>query len=100
MIEVPLSSENPGQAAGWVRYCNLEKKYGVRFWTVGDEPDLDGGQGGTRTIRLTTTSTITGPYNALKTVDPSILVLGPELAWKYTEGRTTADPLLQYNGTS
>jgi alpha-L-arabinofuranosidase len=25
-------------AADWVRYCNIEKKYGVVFWEIGNEP--------------------------------------------------------------
>src|SRR5215217_5265870 len=40
VVEVQLHSGTPEQAATTVRYANVEKKYGARFWEVGNEPDL------------------------------------------------------------
>src|SRR6185295_3953620 len=38
-------------------------------------------------------------YNAMKRSDPSILVLGPEVAWKYTQDETDwITPFVQFNG--
>jgi hypothetical protein len=40
VVEVRLRGGTPEQAAKSVRYANAEKKFGARFWEVGNEPDL------------------------------------------------------------
>src|SRR3954453_22947332 len=40
VVEVRLRGGTPEQAAKSVRYTNVAKKYGARFWEVGNEPDL------------------------------------------------------------
>src|SRR4051812_10673509 len=40
VVEVRLRGGTPEQAAKSVHYANAEKKYGARFWEVGNEPDL------------------------------------------------------------
>ncbi|HXL72745.1 MAG TPA: hypothetical protein VN963_03885, partial [bacterium] len=38
-------------------------------------------------------------YNSIKKVDPSILILGPELAWRYTSGENDwLTPFIQFDG--
>ncbi len=39
MVTVPMDPQDPEKAAQWVRYCNVEKKYRIRYWAVGNEPD-------------------------------------------------------------
>ncbi|HXY38929.1 MAG TPA: hypothetical protein VEQ10_04620, partial [Vicinamibacteria bacterium] len=90
ILQVPLlknASGGPataGDAAEMVRYCNRTQGYGVRYWEIGNEPDLYSDQGdrpGYDTARFC------ADFNdwsaAMKRVDSSILVLGPELSWKY-----------------
>ncbi|HVO13193.1 MAG TPA: hypothetical protein VMX54_20795 [Vicinamibacteria bacterium] len=73
-----------GDAADMVRYCNRTRGYGVRYWEVGNEPDLYSDQGDRPGYDA---SQFCGDFNAwsvaMKRADPSIQVLGPELSWKY-----------------
>ena len=39
-ISVRLMEGTPEAAAELVRYANLEKGYGIRFWSIGNEPTL------------------------------------------------------------
>ena len=65
------------EAAEWVRYANVEKGYGVRYWEIGNESDLKG-------TRYPLTSreyadALVRFSKAMKAVDPSIKIgaLGP-----------------------
>lgn len=40
MITANALTGTAEEAAGWVRYVNLEKKAGVRYWEIGNEPYL------------------------------------------------------------
>ncbi len=111
MIELPIERDDPQEAAEWVRYCNLEKNYKVQYWTIGDEPDL---YAENRFLRTSTQGIVSKfadynvydyindfrvIYNEVKGVDPSILILGPELAWRYTQGEDDwLTPFIQYDG--
>jgi hypothetical protein len=37
MIIANYGTGTPAEAAGWVRYANVTKGYGVKYWTVGNE---------------------------------------------------------------
>ena len=39
-VDVRLKGGTPEKAAELVRYANLEKGYGVRYWAIGNEPNL------------------------------------------------------------
>lgn len=82
-INVRLVASTPAEAAEMVRYINIEKGYKVRYWGIGNEPDLYATQVG---MRLP-------DYNpeqfardwrlfaqAMKQVDPTILLIGPEVS--------------------
>jgi hypothetical protein len=82
-ISVNLRDGTPEQAAEMVRYTNLERQYGVRYWSIGNEPTLYEAE-----LSITSGETYdTERYNqewrafaeAMRAVDPSILLLGPEL---------------------
>jgi alpha-N-arabinofuranosidase len=45
LVHVNYGTGAPGEAAGWVRYANLDKHYGVRYWEVGEEEYGDGAVG-------------------------------------------------------
>jgi hypothetical protein len=103
ILEVPLRPETPGEAAEWVRHCNVEKKYNVRFWAVGNEPDRYAEKTNDPALKDYTVydyiNDFRDLYNQMKKVDPSIIVLGPELAWKYKSGDDDwLGPFLQANG--
>jgi len=79
LIDVRLENGTPQKAADMVRYVNMEKKYNVRYWAIGNEPTL-------YTAALHSNYD-TPQFNkdwraiaqAMKAVDPSIQLIGPEL---------------------
>jgi hypothetical protein len=86
VVEVRLRGGTPAQAAKSVRYANIEKKYGARFWEVGNEPDL-------YPQRASEPDYSPAWYNerfrayaqAMKAEDPSIKLFGPVLSNKLDE---------------
>src|ERR1700690_24897 len=78
MINVRLENGTPQQAAEMVRYVNVEKKYNVRYWAIGNEPSLYAAD--------LKSNYDTAQFNkdwrafalAMKAVDPSIQLMGPE----------------------
>jgi hypothetical protein len=89
-ISVRLLGGTPEAAAELVRYCNIEKDYDVRYWSIGNEPTLYEG-------RPDVDSYDTERFNkewraiaeAMKAVDPDILLMGPELHGTYTSNFET-----------
>ena len=90
ILQVPLLKNATGSpataadAAEMVRYCNRTRGYGLRYWEIGNEPDLYSDQGDRPGYD---TSQFCADFNAwsaaMKRADASIVVLGPELSWKY-----------------
>lgn len=78
-ITVRLLDGTPEQAAQLVQYVNIEKGYGVKYWSIGNEPDLF----------IVRDSTWTPEFYAkrwrefavaMKAVDPTIQFYGPEIS--------------------
>ena len=78
-ITVRLDGGTPEQAAQLVRYVNIDKGFGVKYWSIGNEPDL----------YITHDFTWTPEYYAkrwrefalaMKAVDPTIQLYGPEIS--------------------
>jgi len=86
VLQVPVygSTYNAAQAAGIVQYVNVTNARGVKYWGIGNEPDLAGGGYGGGT-GYTTAAQVAGYFkpfaSAMKAVDPSIKIIGPEAAW-------------------
>lgn len=82
-----LLDGTPEAAAELVRYANLEKQYGVRYWSIGNEPNL-----------FPVDDYDTERYNeewraiaeAMLEVDPDILLVGPDIS-QYS-GSPETDP--------
>ena len=95
IISVRMLEGDPKIAADLVRYTNIQKKYGVIYWSIGNEPNIytllkqadyeytpDHLNKDWRAIAL-----------AMKAVDPTIKLMGPELSqWNETYGATPKDP--------
>lgn len=84
---VPSTSAS---AAALVAYMNVTRGYGVRYFCIGNEPDIYEDQG--RTIAGESTegytperfcTAFTEYVTAMKAVDPTIEILAPELSWRY-----------------
>ncbi len=80
-ISVRLLDGLPETAADLVRYTNLEKKYGVEYWSIGNEPSIYT-QLGQATYDYTTENLNRdwrAIAEAMKAADPTIKLMGPEI---------------------
>lgn len=74
LIIVNFGSGTPQMAAAWVKYANVTRKYGIKYWEIGNEV---GGQwecGGPLNVRDYARRYIEF-YEAMKSVDPSISII-------------------------
>jgi Fibronectin type III domain len=96
ILQVPVygSTYSASQAADIVRYVNVTKGRAVTYWVIGNEPDLDSGA-----YNYTTAAQVAAyikPFaSAMKAVDPTIKIIGPETTW-YDE--TFIDDLTSCDG--
>ena len=95
VFHVRLLDGTPEQAAEMVRYTNLEKKYNVEYWAIGNEPTLFDAE-----LKIRGESYDTERFNrewrtfaeAMKKVDPTIKLVGAEInqfSYDPTPGATT-----------
>jgi hypothetical protein len=79
MVAVPFNKwqYTAAQAADIVRYVNITMGRNVRYWIIGNEPDL----GYAYTTSTQVASYIKPFASAMKSADPSIKIIGPECAW-------------------
>jgi hypothetical protein len=81
LFHVRLLDGTPEQAAEMVRYVNIEKKYNVQYWGIGNEPTLYDSE-----VKIQGESYDAQRFNrewrifaeAMKKVDPTIKLVGPE----------------------
>jgi hypothetical protein len=83
VIQVPFANwrYTAQQAADIVRFINVTKGKNIKYWIIGNEPDL----GYSFTNAHQVASYIKPFASAMKNVDPSIKIIGPETAW-YNQG--------------
>jgi hypothetical protein len=106
LIQVPHLADTNGQpptpatAAAMVTYANVTKGYGVKYFAVGNEPDLYSTQGSLVDSTLPAIvgytpadycASVTAYVAAMKAVDPTIQIVGPDLAYKYQAGSAEND---------
>jgi len=93
-ISVRLLDGKPETAAELVRYTNIQKKYGVTYWSIGNEPNLFT-QLGQANYEYTIEKLNENWRNialAMKEVDPTIKLMGPELSqWNDSYETTPKD---------
>ncbi|MCW3102147.1 MAG: hypothetical protein JWO09_587 [Bacteroidetes bacterium] len=83
VIQVPFANYRYTalQAAAIVHYINVVKGKNIKYWIIGNEPDL--------AYHFTAAGQVANyirPFaSAMKNADPSILIIGPETAW-YDQG--------------
>jgi hypothetical protein len=110
ILQVPLINNykqhggthaDPADAAALVAYANVTKGYAIKYWEVGNEPDLYGNpNNGVTDIPGYTVDAYIADFKAfsaaMKAVDPTIQLLGPELSWKYypTQQKSTVNDWL------
>lgn len=107
-ICVRLYGGTPEKAAYWVRYANVDHQYGVRYWSIGNEPTLY--------ASVHQTEYDTERFNrewramalAMRAVDPTIKLIGPDPHGSFTDnaaanpkdaqGRDWMEEFLKANG--
>jgi hypothetical protein len=103
MIEIPIQPGDSSLASEWVNYCNVQKGEGVHYWCVGNEPDLYAQKPPDDALDNYNVYDYINDfrldYNAMKQVDPTLVVLGPDLAFPAQEGeKDWLTPFLQFDG--
>jgi hypothetical protein len=114
ILQVPhLAADSSGtpataaNAAAMVQYANVTKGYGIKYFSIGNEPDLYDTSGlpadstmpaipGYTTDQYC--ASVTSYVTAMKAVDPTIKIVGPDLAYKYQAGNDWLTPILNTCG--
>lgn len=93
-ISVRLKNGKPETAAQLVRYANLEKGYGVVYWSIGNEPTLYEADLGETYDTERFNREWRAIAEAMKAADPGIKLMGPELhQWGTGPENTPKDSL-------
>jgi hypothetical protein len=110
LIQVPLLADidgnppTPSTAAAMVSYANVTKGYGIKYFSIGNEPDLYATQGSlTDSAKPAIPGYRSSDYcasvrayvTAMKAVDGTIKIVGPDLSWHYIPGNDWLTPILQ-----
>ena len=82
IFHVRLLNGTPEQAAEMVRYTNVERKYNIQYWSIGNEPTLFDAE-----VKTKGQSYDSERFNqewrtfaeAMRKVDPTIKLVGPEI---------------------
>lgn len=93
LIHVRLPGGTPEKAAAMVEYANKTEGYGVKYWAIGNEPNLYAPR---YTDEPWTPDYFAAEWRrfaeAMKAADPSIVLVGPEVTqFAGTEGVTASD---------
>ena len=76
VFAINVKRSTPSVAADIVKYLNVENGHGVRFFQIGNEPDLtDGMTSGPAAYAAQLIAFV----DAMRAVDPAIRIVGPEL---------------------
>lgn len=99
IFQVSILGGTATDAADWVDYCNNQKGYNVKYWIIGNEPDIYSITGGKPNYTVDNYCDDFRSYaTVMKAKDPNIKIMGPEICWAYQLGNGTSDwwtPFLQ-----
>ncbi|HEX2622007.1 MAG TPA: hypothetical protein VHL11_17745, partial [Phototrophicaceae bacterium] len=102
-IQVRLLGGTPEKAVEMLTYVNIEKKYGVRYWYIGNEPNLYAPDYTVDDLNTQWRAIA----EAMLAVDPDIILIGPDLSQypgieaanpKDANGKDWMDEFLKVNG--
>ncbi len=106
-INVRLKNGTPAAAAALVKYANIDRKYNIQYWGIGNEPTLFEAEMKQTYDTVRFNQEWRAIAQAMKAVDPEIKLLGPELhQWgtslettlKDSSGRDWMTEFLKANG--
>jgi hypothetical protein len=110
LIQVPLLADIDGSpptaatAAAMVAYANVTKGYGIKYFSIGNEPDLYATQGSLSDQSQPAIpnyqpsdycASVRAYVTAMKAIDATIKIVGPDLSWHYIAGNDWLTPILQ-----
>ncbi len=113
ILQVPLLADTLGMpptadtAAAMVTYANQTKKYGIKYVSIGNEPDLYATSGNLADSTKPAIpnyqpedycASVKAYVTAMKAVDPSLMIVGPDLAYQYTASTDFFSPVLKACG--
>jgi hypothetical protein len=113
LLQVPLIGNVNGhrptsmEAAEIVKYVNVSHDYAVKYFAIGNEPDLYATQGSLADPSQPAfpdytpedyCATVVQFSNAMKAVDPTIKIVGPQLSYKYQASDDWLSPILRTCG--
>jgi hypothetical protein len=78
-VSVNLRDGSVEEAVELLRYANIEKEYDIKYWSIGNEPTLYEAELGETYDTEIYNQEWREYAEAMKTVDPDILLMGPEL---------------------
>jgi hypothetical protein len=91
-ISVRFQGGTPEKAAELVRYANIERGYKITYWSIGNEPDYEV-EDGKKIDPKDFNPRWRAIAQAMKAVDPTIQIMGPELSqWGLSLGKTAKYP--------
>ncbi|MGZ6265282.1 MAG: GH39 family glycosyl hydrolase [Candidatus Limnocylindrales bacterium] len=90
-IVVRLKDSTPDKAAELVKYANVTKGYGVKYWGIGNEPDLYVANGMTDYTVDQYDVDWRAFAKAMRAVDSSIKLIGPDVS----QFNASTDPYIQ-----
>ena len=94
-ISVRYQGGAPEKAAALVRYANIEKGYKITYWSIGNEPDYEV-ENGKKIDPADFNPRWRAIAQAMKAVDPTIKIMGPELSqWNGSISKTAKYPPIQ-----
>ncbi len=88
IMNTSLETATAQDAAELVTYVNQTQGYGIKYFSIGNEPDLYEEQGLMPAGYAASDfcAAFTEFVREMRSVDPTITIVGPELSWKYQSG--------------
>ena len=79
-VNIRMQSGTPEQAADLVRFTNIESDYNIKYWAIGNEPNLYTNFPMYEDMNVDQYNKLFREYyKAMKSVDPNIIIIGPEI---------------------
>ncbi len=98
-VEVPLGPDAASEGLDWLKDCGGIPGRSIHVWALGNEPDR--GEPAAAYNVYDYVNDFRDFFNLLKREDPTLTVMGPNLASDATDGEGDADwltPFLKYDG--
>lgn len=98
-VTVRLYGGTPEKAAHLVEYANIDKGYNIRYWSIGNEPNIFVGSVRAPSYTVEDLNRDWRPIaEAMLAVDPTITLVGPDIT-QYAVQNATSNPIEHLPGS-